>query len=618
MPTKLEAAVYGVLGGDGGERWKSRLRAHVKGSIVKRARSLLGFPPLAVPAEWDSLDDVDYRTATAGSVQECADEVARRLSSEDPSFADFKSAVGGVGLGLTRAKLANALRPELLKLIEPAAVRDCAEAVTPESVWIDLANLIAVEIHAAESETPPQSEADCLHWSLLAAFFQVTKIPDAARLGKTLRACLTRGRFNVRGSLLRNVERTSARGIVDSPVSHVAYATVILAPAHRAVSELLASVAEESVKIPASQGFAIATIGEQIKANPPTISPEDAKKGITAEMALNSRVFRYQQYEYSALSLSALAATEFCLRCATEASPALQLDPRFAGQAEIAAALTLTEPLRTDLQTLFGSTGPNFRNRSLHGGFLEIESRRTEMTMYSGFGAGIGVPMLNLDTDPYIPKNAAAIALNHLSRLDAELAPQGQVHPGSTNWTNHFCLDHADLAFATGLRQPMVELLSNDAKRRTIVGFVGKAFPCLSIPVQLGLIGWSNPKPGASPIQLFALLAVIFEPAMRLVAHAAGFPIFRRGSSADVRVTRYLMLDDQGLLASPFLDWIEAGLPAAEKVDMRKTIRIGVRCRDAFAHGAIATFEEPKRKAYGAVMAKSICLLVTAAINHKV
>jgi hypothetical protein len=617
MRTKLEAAVYGVLDSDGGGRWKSRLQAHVKESIVKRARSLLGSPPLAVPAEWDSLDDIDYRTATVGTVDECAAEVTRKLFSDDTAFAEFKAAVEGVGLGLSRAKLANALRPELVDLIDPTTIRAYAEAVTPESVWGDLANLIAAEIYAAESKSPPQSEADCLHWSLLAAFFQVTKIPEAGRLGKTLRDCLSVGRFNVRGYLVRNVERTSVMGIVDPTLSHVAYAPVVLNPAHSAASQLLSSVAEESQKIPASHGFAITTIGEQIKADPPTISPEDAKKGITAEMALNSRVFRYQQYEYSALSLSAIAATEFCLRCATEASPGLKLDPRFAGQIEIAAALPLTDTLKMDLQTLFGSTGPNFRNRSLHGGFLEIESRRTEMTMYSGFAAGIGVPMLNLDTDPYIPKNAAAIALKVLSKLDSQLAPQGLVHPGATKWTTDICLSPADLAFATGLCQPMVEMLSSDTKRRTIVGFVREAFPCLSVPVQLGLIGWSNPKPGASPIQLFALLAVMFEPAMRLVAHAAGFPIFRRGSSAGVRVTRYLMLDDQGFLATPFLDWIEAGLPASEKADARKTITVGVCCRDAFAHGAITTFDELTRKAYGAVMAKSIYLLVTAAINHK-
>src|SRR5258708_5128888 len=110
----------------------------------------------------------------------------------------------------------------------------------------------------------------------------------------------------------------------------------------------------------------------------------------------------------------------------------------------------------------------------------------------------------------------------------------------------------------------------------------------------------------------------MFEPAMRLVAHAAGFPIFRRGSSADVRVTRYLMLDENGFLADAFLDWIEAGLPAGEKADAKKTIRIGVRCRDAFAHGAIAVFDEPTRRAYGAVMAKSMCLLLTSAINQKI
>jgi len=310
--------------------------------------------------------------------------------------------------------------------------------------------------------------------------------------------------------------------------------------------------------------------------------------------------------------------TEFCLRCAAEANPALGLDPRYAGQTEIVEALPLTDLLKTELRTLFSSTGPNLRNRSMHGGLLEIESRRVEIIMSSGVATAIGVPGLNIDKDPYIPMNAAAVALKALSGLDAELAPLGLVHTGSTNWTSHFCLDAADLGFATGLSQPMLDLLNDDEQRSSVVGFVREAFPCLSVPVQLGMFDWAEPKPGASPIQLFGLLAVMFEPAMRLVAHAAGFPIFRRGNSAGVRVARYRMLDEQGFLSPDFLTWIENGLPAGEKTDAKYTISTGVRCRDAFAHGAISNFADPIRKAYGAVMAKSLYLLVTAAINQKI
>jgi hypothetical protein len=616
MPTKLETAVYGVLGTADGERWKSSLRAHVQRAIVKRARDLLGAPPFALPDEWDKLDDVDYRAAAAGSAEACATEVTRAIAGDDDSFSEFKSAVEAVDLGLSRAKLVNALLPELTRLIQPTAVRAYAEAATPVSIWRDLADLIAREIHAAENKNPPLSEADLLHWSLLAGFFQVSTIPEAARLGKTFRKSLTRGRFNIRGSLLRNVERASMKGIADPTLTHVPYAPVTLASAHRAASQLFESVAEESAKIPAGKGAAIVTIGDRINDATTELTEEDRRRGITNEMVVRSRVFRYQQYEYSALSLSAIASTEFCLRCAAEARTGLGLDPRFAGQTDIVDALPLTGPLKDELRALFSSTGPNFRNKSLHGCFLEIESRRTEITMSSGIAAGIGVPPLNMDNDPYIPKNAAAVALKTLADLDAELAPHGLVHAGSTKWTSHFCLDAGSLAFATGLSQPMLDVLNDDGQRRKVVGFVKEAFPSLSIPIQIGMFNWADPKPGASPIQLFGLLAVMFEPAMRLVAHAAGFEIFRRGNPGGIRVARYRMLDDEGFLAAPFLDWIETGLPASEKADARKTITTGVRCRDAFAHGAIANFADPIRKAYGAVMSKSIYLLVTSAINQ--
>ena len=617
MQTKLECAVCGVLCAEGGERWKSRLRDHVKDSILGRAIDLLGSPPLDLPEEWDSLDDVNCRVALAGTVEECAKRVALALSSNNDSFRDFKSAVEAAGLGLTRVKLESVLRPELANIIRLGDIYAFADAVTPETLWVDLANLIAAKIHAAESTVPPQSEADCLHWSLLAAFFQVTRIPDATRLGKTLRNTLAKGRFNVRGSLLRNIERTSATGIVDPPLRYVPYAPVTLDPRHRAASHLLVSVAEESVKILDNKGFAISTSGDAIN-DIPQVPLEDAQIGITEEMVRRSRRFRMNQYEFSALSLSAIASTEFVLRCAAEADPTLGLNASDAKQTEIVRRMTLSPQLKAELDALFSSNGPNFRNRSLHGGFLEIESRRTELTMYSGVGAGIGVPPLNLDSDPYVPRNAAAVALRALGGLDAELAHRDLVHRGSMSWTSRFCLNRAELAFAANLYQPVIDRWANNTKRREICDFAKEALPCLSIPVQLGINAWKDPKPGVSPIQAFALLAVMFEPAMRLLAHAAGFEIFRRRPSAGNRVTLYRMLDEDGFLAPDFLDWIETGLTGSERADARKTIKTGVRCRDAFSHGAIANFDEPTRRAYGAVMAQSICLVMTAAINQRV
>jgi hypothetical protein len=392
---------------------------------------------------------------------------------------------------------------------------------------------------------------------------------------------------------------------------------VALAAAHRTASQLLDSVADESAKIPAAQGFALLAIGDSIRTQKPQIPEEDARRGITEKMVIDSRIFRYQQYEYSALSLSAIAAAEFCLRSAAEASPALGLDARYSTKFDIIDALGLPDPVKTPLLTIFASSGPNFRNRSLHGGFLEIESRRTEITMYSGHGAPIGVPWIDLDADPYIPRNAAAVALDALGKLDAALAPKGLVHAGTTTWAQHFQLGAADRAFAAALHDPTLALLSKE-RENVVVPYVREAFPCLSIPVQLGLFGWKKAAHGTSLIQLFAFQAVMLEPVMRLIAHAAGFPIFRRGRSGDIRVVRYRMLDENGFLAEDILKWVEAGLPAAEQADARRTIGVAVRRRDAFAHGAITAFDDATRRAYGAAAAKALHLVITAAMNHKI
>lgn len=332
--------------------------------------------------------------------------------------------------------------------------------------------------------------------------------------------------------------------------------------------------------------------------NDPPVIPPGTNPLITPQMVIDSRLFRYQQYEYAALGLSAIAATEFLLRTATERSAIEGLDARYAGLMDMVKKLPITSDLRDELATIFDANGPNVRNRSLHGGFLEIESKRTDLVMASGIGAAVGIPALNLDTNPYLPQNAAAIALRAVARLDAELAGQALIDPAALTWVQHFHLTGADLAFAVALDEPTFAILEQD--RKVTVKYIKDDLPCLSMPVQLGIYGWVRPKHGASLVQLFAFLSVMFEPTVRFILQAAGFQVLQRSPHKGKRLVRYRMLDDNNLIADAILQWIEDGVPAAEKADCRKTIKLAVRCRDTFSHGAVVTFDAATRKAYGA------------------
>jgi len=560
------------------------------------------------------LDDPAFRAAKAGTVSAVVDAALLALTTEAATVKLFRDAVDAAGLGLSNAKLQAALKPELTNIITQQAVLDQAVAMQASDLWMPLAQLISTQIFAAESAVPPQSDVECLHWSLMAAFFQGTRIPDAIRLGNMLRSCLTRGRFGIRGSLLRLIEKTDENGIADPPVPHVPYATVTLTAAHQAVSQLLASVSLESTKVPASQGVMLTCFADVI--NDPPVIPPGTNPLITPQMAIDSRVYRYQQYEYAALGLSAIAATEFLLRTATERSAIEGLDARYAGVMEMVEKLPITPELRAELATIFDANGPNVRNRSLHGGFLEIESRRTDLLMASGIGSAAGIPELNLDTDPYLPQNAAAIALRAIARLDAELAGQALIDPTALKWVQHFHLTAPDLAFAVALDEPTVAILEQD--RTVMVKYLRDDLPCLSMPVQLGIYGWTKPKHDASLVQLFAFLSVMFEPTIRLILQAAGFPVLQRSPYKGKRLVRYRMLDDNSLIADAILQWIEDGVPAAERADCRKTVKLAVQCRDAFAHGAVVTFDAATRKAYGALLTKSLYLIITAARTHGV
>ncbi len=159
--------------------------------------------------------------------------------------------------------------------------------------------------------TPPIGPCRCpeveiLGKALLAGFLERTRLTEAGRVRGML-GHLCRGSLGFRGGLLRIVDRVGPAGSIAPSQPHQAYAAVKLTPAHTALSDLLKAVQRESASIRGGAGFPHSFLNVGGTSHPLLRALRDAA---------------YRQYEYSALAIMALAATEFLIQTAAESAAA--------------------------------------------------------------------------------------------------------------------------------------------------------------------------------------------------------------------------------------------------------------------------------------------------------
>ncbi len=608
MTTPSQQKIAETLSTDAGRCWRAVYERLAAPLLATAIRPRISVVPFYLAADWEQLDDPTYRAQILAK-SPSKKEVATALADN----ADFRKAVadalGEIGLRPPgRKQLFTELESLLGQRITPQFISQTANDYRVSLVWRPLAELLAVDLFNVYRADDKTAEATLLLHSLLVAFFQSSQLPRAkdvrGRFGE-----IQRGPLGLRGGLLRIVQRVGDTGILEGEPTYRPYAAFTISPSHQGLSAILDSTVKEAPLVPTGGGSLHRTLPLQGKVD----SKEKIPKGLTQADIEIGRTAAWKQYDFSALAFTAIASTEFLLRSVGEMKG---LPPQAVGK--VARDLKLPKDLKDAVDEVFGARHFNLRNKTMHGAFLEIQSRRTEIIMSLPFAAKIGIPTLNLEGDPFLPDAAAAHALKVLHQVEAWVARNYPLTGNPFAWTGDFVLTVAEEQRARGWLTAAVARwagLYNQA-----LAFLRDNLPALSVPVQFGLQGWVNPQHSEGLLPQFAFQAIMLEPLARLVYHLAGLPILqhsmtRDGQNQNVFDLKYLMMDDRGYLAPDRLAWLKGNLEAGDAAIVDEVMPLAVKSRDAFAHGAVRTFAEDIRNAYSTPIALAMMLLLTAGIR---
>ena len=600
QPSPSHKIIAATLDANNGQLWKQFYLARSAVIIAATARSMLHVLPYQLTPDWERLDDGPFRESLLQAVPTARD-VADDLAALQPFLVALTTALAAVPLKPpSRNQLIQVLEPLLAQRI-PSHRSTVAAALPLHMVWAHISDILAQDLYHLYCTTC--AESSILQQALLTAFFQASRIPTASAVRGRL-AAVYRSSLELRGGLLRIPQQMGDRGIMEPPLSHTPWNVPPLDAGHQALSAILASVPYEASQIPPRRGFIHRTLKLDAAVDPSIQLPA----GMTHAEVQIARTAAWRQYEYSGLVLTAITSIEFLIRSAAEWRHLPQ-------DTVVKMVSALTMP-GTEVESLFGTDGFSLRAKSLHGAFLEIESRRTEINMALPFAPRLGLPALNLQNDRFLPESAAAAVLNILGQVDAWVATNIPHRPSPLAWRQPFLFTAHEHQQALGWHNHTVYRW--DAIYNRTRQLLQSVFPALSVPVQLGLQGWVKATHGVDLIPQFAFLAVMLEPVCRLTFHLGGLPVLQHGLTHNQQNEqfldlRYFMLDQRGLLANDKITWLKAHLSAGDETLVDDVMRLAVKSRDAFAHGAIMSFTPNDRNAYSTPIALAIMLVLTAA-----
>jgi hypothetical protein len=607
MPTPSEQKIADTLNADAGRVWKAeyeRLVATVLAAAIRPSITV----PLALSPEWEKLDDPGF-IAQAIAASPSSNDIASVLADSGTFRAAIGAAFAEIGLKPPgRRQLIDQLRILLGAAITPQFIAQFAQSYKLGQVWRPLADLLAADVFATYDANPATAEATLLDHTLLIAFFQASQLPRARDVRDRF-GLIVRGPLGLRGGLLRIVQRVSATGIIEDEPTIEPYLPPGIAPVHQRLSVVLDSTLKEAPIVPKGGG----SMHRTLPLEGPVDRGQPIPNGMTKAEIEIGRTAAWKQYEYSALAFTAIASTEFLLRSAAEKSG---LPPQGIGRA--ARDLKLPKDLKGAVDTLFGARRFNLRHKVMHGAFLEIESRRTEINMSLPFAAKLGMPTLSLNGDRFLPEAAAAHALAVLSRVEEWVAINCPLTGDPFNWTGDFMLTAAEEAFAQSWHGGTVEKWAGLHKSAFV--YLRENLAAISVPVKFGLQGWVNPNHTADLFPQFAFLAIMLEPLARLTYHLAGLRILqtsmtRNDKNQDVFDLKYLMMDEHGHIGPDRIAWLSQHLSAGDAAIANDVMRLAVKSRDAFAHGAVRAFTDDVRIAYSTPMALAMMFLLEAGIS---
>jgi hypothetical protein len=595
MPSK-EQIIEGELCSETEPLWSTVWTRACDETLAEKAVDLIDLDRGAPLPQWDQLDESIRRALL---VPLDSPLVARCVKLILPHTARLKQALVASGHHSEHGKALSTL--VATAVIRLAQTPHACHVFTPNPfprMWPLIGHAVARRI----METDP--EWLILNKLILAAYFVTCQLSSARYVGQHLRE-RPHAKLSVRGTFIRIVESLSANGVEDRPPP-ISERTGGITLRHAPLSDLLHATAEESRRIPTGSGV-LHRIGAPN--HPPSIPPE-ARRLITMGQMLQGRDLAYRQHEYTILAYMALASIEQLLRAWASHSRITHLKTNGQPLSVLKWILSLpcSAALAEGVRDLYDVGRSNVRNRVMHGGLLEIENKQFEMAM--AFVDSHGRTIAPQARDAYSPENIAQLCLGCLEMVDQE-APA--LAPEDFDWAEHLRLSDAEVGDGISVHW---DLTGPEAEQwsHAFESYFTAAMPALTQFFRVGYIGWGNSFVADDALPCVIALMSIFETKYRLTAHLLGEQVLQADWGG--KHFQYLMLDQRGLCAQPIVDRMLAHIEPSDRAMAERVMRLAVKARNSFAHGALVRFDRRRSKGTGHLVMKSLQTLLTAGQHH--
>ena len=568
-------------------------------------------------SSWTGVDDVATRTTLLQRVMpQVVSDCAHRVS--DALSGPMNAALTAAGYRSVKPnRLVRHIEPALRKLVAGPHAQTAFHANPFPDAWRDLSSAMAVSLFSSLKAGLLTGEWAVLNRLVLASFFQSCTLPTATQAVGAL-TDLRQSVLSVRGSLVRLPERVSAAGIADVRPSPIA-ATGAISLAHRSLSTLLKSCHTESQATARREGIAHRVLG----VNGPVTAEHQAELRRLfpgrdpVRLMRESRIVRFQEYNFTILAYMALTGIEQLLHAQSERLKLPHVGPNgwLVEVDDLIDHLHLSSSLVARVRALYSTRDTNVRNRVMHGGLLEIEGQRTQ-NAYRLLTAAAGP-----NPEPYSSENIANVCLSLLADLDAEISAAGLLSQADMGWVLGKGLSSADMAFVGTLPDPR-EWAEADAEewRSQLFRFLTVYCPAANVSAKIGFHGWLRHFDADDSFIQILFLGMTFETLYRTTLHLLGHEILQQtlNKAGTLYVFRYHVLDErQGGLCTPdALDKLVRSRPAHERARATECFKLAIGLRDAFAHGAIPDFPPAVLDSVGHVFVHAVDLLRHAAIDH--
>lgn len=604
---RSQEAMEDYLRGPGAAELKNAVLKARTSTIAMALFSMLDVPAGILRSGSTSLDDENTRRVFLTGSKDFLINIVEKLFALEKNINKYLRTKGVQTQGAKALRIL--LESNCLTLIREQPYQIIIGNTPFPDAWEALAHLIARDLYSKWT-SGQQPEWLVHNYSLLAGFFLTCRLSEI-RLAVIELDNFSKNANSIRGSLLRLAERVDSKGILDI-LPKISKRTGSLSLQHSNLSPLLTTVECFGNNTQIYKG----TFRSQFNNGKPPVVPTNANPVITPNLILAGRVEMLQQYDYTLLGHMTLAAIEQLLRSWAEHTNVqhhINGVPR--PLEKWLDLIKCSTPLKTCLNDIIKAKQYNIRNRSNHGGLLEAENMRMQITQQLLKNRAI---LVSNTWNHYSPENVARLCLECLVLIDREIPTS--ISSLDLKWIADFGPTIQELKTVAHPNSDLLDPNDGLEWQKNITTYVRATCPAVSIYLQSGYHGWLETDFSTTKnlSKLYALV-LVFEAIFRNTLQTMGVNILQVSPQGNGLKINYLMLDEtHGLYTGKNIQKLLEALPPEQHEAAKIYLDVAIKIRNALAHGAISLFDEKTNYSMGHCLLKIVQLLMLAGRNHMI